>query len=314
MFRKKGDLKIVLALGGGGSRGLAHLGVIKALLENGIPISGIAGTSMGSIIGAMYCETLDIDLMYERVHSYLNSRKFREFHEDFLEGHQKEDFWSQLFERFKKQVAVNLALQKISLGDAGELFNALDNLIGVKYFKDLQLPFLCVADDLKTGKKVIQKEGRLKPALAGSSAIPGFLPPVEYEGYLLCDGMLTSVIPTLEAREIGSFVIGVDVRQDIPYVDGFGSAIDVLIRAELITSDFRSEILGRQADFLISPDVGKYLWNDFSNWQGLIDEGYRATVEKLPGLIDKLEEKRSWILRYGYDPVYRLVKKITGRK
>jgi NTE family protein len=300
----KKKLKVVLALGGGGSRGLAHLGVLRALLESGIPISGIAGTSMGSVIGALYSETLDIEIMYERIESYLSSQKFREFESDTLSEQRFEEFWSNLFARFKKQVAVNLALQKISLGDAAELHNALDYLIHAKTFEDLQIPFTCVADDLKSGSKVVLKEGNLKPALIASSSVPGYLPPVEYGNYLLCDGMLTSVIPTIEAAELGDFIIAVDVRQDINYTEEFESALDILIRSDLISANFRADILGQKADALICPDVGEYGWNDFSNWRGIIEEGYNATVKAIPGIIKKLREKRTFIYRYGLDPLY----------
>jgi len=308
------NCKIVLALGGGGARGLAHLGVIQSLEEHKIPIRAIAGTSMGAIAGALYAETMDIKAAINRMAEYFECEEFEAIHTSNFKKGGVEDFWTQLFNRFRKQLAVNIAAQKISLGDAGDLFNAIDQLILSKRFEDLQLPFICIADDLKSGKKVIFNSGKLKPALAASSAIPGILPPVEIGEYLLCDGMLTSVIPTVEAKELGNFIIAVDVRQEMTSVTELNSALDILVRADVITSHFRADILGEKADVLISPAVGKFVWSDFKNWKEIIKSGYDATNEKIPEILDKIKYRHSITYRYGYKPLHNLTKRIINWK
>lgn len=289
MNKKKN--RIVLALGGGGSRGLAHLGVIRAFTERNIPIDAIVGTSMGAIIGAMYAETKDHDLMLERIRSFFSSEQFHEIGDGNWGNKDVQDFWEQIFSRLKRQVVINVALQKKSLGDIGDLNKAINNLIFVKTFEELKIPFACVSCDLKSGKKLLLKEGSLLPALAASSAVPGFLPPVEFNGHLLSDGLISSVIPAVEAREFGEIVVAVDVHQTIPYQSNFNNALEIILRADLISSNFRSNLLAEKADFVISPDVGEYIWSDFKNWEKIVMKGYAAGKSRADELINLIADR-----------------------
>lgn len=282
--------RVVLALGGGGSRGLAHLGVIRAFRERNIPIDAIVGTSMGAIIGAMYAETEDHELMLERIRTFFSSEQFNEIEGGNWRNTNVKDFWEQIFSRLKRQVVINVAMQKKSLGDIGDLNKAINNLIYVKTFKELKIPFACVSCDLKSGKKLVLKEDFLLPALAASSAVPGFLPPVEYNGHLLSDGLISSVIPTVEAREFGDIVVAVDVHQAIPYQSNFNNALEILLRADLISSNYRSNLLAEKADFVISPDVGEYIWSDFNNWENIVMKGYAAGKSRADELINLIAD------------------------
>jgi NTE family protein len=172
-----GHKRVGLALGGGGARGMAHVGVIRVLEREGIPIDCIAGTSAGSLVGAVYAAGV-------RGHRLLEmALQIR---------------WRDIAQIvWPRQGFVSFARMETFLG----------NLLGDLSFNDLDLPYAAVTADLVTGEQVVLKEGRLAPAVRASCSVPGVITPVEINGRVLVDGGVVNNLPISVVRELGADVV-----------------------------------------------------------------------------------------------------------
>ncbi len=185
----KNDKKIGLALGSGGGRGMAHIGVIKSLLKNKIPIDFIAGSSIGSIIGGIYAATGDINEV-EKIANSINFKKFiRSFFRRSSEG-------KSIFDK-----KFNLFFEKI---------------IGNVNIEDLKIPYCAVGSNLLTGEIVKINKGNLIQAMKASTAIPLILNPVKIEDELIFDGGMITPVPVEVVKEMGAdVVIGVSLYGNV---------------------------------------------------------------------------------------------------
>jgi NTE family protein len=175
---------IGLALGSGGIRGLAHIGVLKVLIENNIPIDYIAGTSIGAWVGALYAINRDLDMVRERALEYR---------------------WD------KMQALMELTL-KGGMVKGKKVEQLLSEWMSNVDFKDLQMPVSVVTSDLISGNEYVINDGPVAPAVRASIAIPVIFQPVAYRGRLLVDGALLHPLPVDVARNMGAdHVIGVNV-------------------------------------------------------------------------------------------------------
>ncbi len=282
LFRKK---RLGLALGGGAARGMAHIGVLKALEEANIPIDVITGTSMGAIIGGMYAAQPEADLVKLKFEDYLESDIFRKSRLDFAVEREQLD-GEGLFYRYsqlaRKKIFLTLSMTTrafVSQATADKSFNFLLPDVDIE---KMSRPFAVSALDLNSCHEVVLSSGPLRRAVAATSALPGVLPPVEVEGQLLVDGGWINVIPIIPARQLGAeLVIAVDVGCDLGGTDAT-SGLAVVFRADVATRNALAELQLTQADLVISPDVGVNHWADFSRADMLIDKGYQAVQEKLP--------------------------------
>lgn len=189
MARIGKNKRVGLALGSGGARGWAHLGVLQALREKNIQVEYVAGTSMGSVVGAFFAAEREDTL--RRLAEHLDWRRLGQF------------FWE-------------ISLSRSGLTDGKRLLEEMSKLIGVKDFRELTLPFRAVATDLDTGGEVVLRAGNLAQALRASLSIPGVFSPVTIGKRLLVDGGLVNPVPVNVAREMGAqVVIAVDVSQGI---------------------------------------------------------------------------------------------------
>lgn len=181
--------RVGLALGSGGARGWAHLGVLQALREKGIQVDYVAGTSMGAVVGAFLAAGREDALLDLALH--LDWKRLRQF------------FWE-------------VSLSRSGLTDGRRLLEETRILLGMREFRELRLPFRCVATDLNTGGEVILGSGNLLEALRASISIPGVFSPVWVGKRLLVDGGLVNPVPVNVVREMGAqIVIAVDVSQGI---------------------------------------------------------------------------------------------------
>ncbi|MDZ4178055.1 MAG: patatin-like phospholipase family protein [Coriobacteriia bacterium] len=252
--------RIGLVLGGGGVRGAAHLGVLAVLEEAGIRPDVIAGTSVGSIIGACHCAGLSVDEMRDTMRSLK---------------------WGDL---------TRLAWgSKLAILDTSPLLRFIDEAIGGRDFDELDRPFAAVACDILTGRKVVIREGSVAEAVIASSAVPGVFPPRERGEYLLIDGGAVANLPIRVARDMGAdYVIGVDI---IPPLDGSRRPEDIK-DILLMTFDIRgrtTQVADEDAaDVLISPLLtGMPPW-DFDLVDEMEELGRAATEKVLPGLLSDL--------------------------
>jgi len=241
-----------LALGGGGARGFAHLGALKAFEENGITFDFIAGTSVGSLVGALY--------------SY---------------GLKSEEIIEEAKKLNKKDIKTNKIAFMPSKTEG--IQTIIKNVLGDINFKDLKKPFCAVAVDIKSGKEVNIKQGNLAKAVAGSCAVPGVFNYVDFDDFRLMDGGLQNTIPSDVVKSMGAdFVIAIDCNpnrgygtESTKFVDILSAAIRILMKSNAVK--------GRMfADVLIEPDTKRFKSTKLVGSEEMIMEGYTATLKKIP--------------------------------
>ncbi len=253
-------MKVALVLGGGGARGFAHVGVLRVLEQERIPIDLLVGTSAGSFIGAIYADTRD---SFE-----LESVAWSASKEDLFD-------WSLL----------GSARGPVT-GKALRAF--IGRHVRARTIEELAIPFVAVATDLVTGEEVVLDRGPVAPAVHASSAIPGVFRPVDLGGRTLVDGGTVDPIPVRPARERGAdVVIAVDIGKEIPGEEP-GNFASISLRSLAILKRELGRYKAAEADVVISPKVGDTSPFDFSKRKELMAAGMAATREALPAIRDAI--------------------------
>ncbi len=288
----KEKLKVGLALGGGGARGLAHIGVLKVLERENIPIDLIAGTSMGAIIGGVYALKQDISAIEKIAEKY---SKISEFNIDFSfneKGEKDKPFFLKKMSDFlKKGYILNLELRRKYINEGEGVKKIIKELVNDNTFLDTKIPFATVAADLVKGEKVILNQGKLFDALLASSSIPGMFPPVILDKKILVDGGIVDVVPIEALQSLGAnFVIAVNVSQTIKKRAEFNNAVEIFFRSDSITSAELRKLQLSFADIIITPKVGRFHWSDFSKHEQCIREGEIAAQDVISELKQKLKK------------------------
>ena len=263
-------MKIGLALGGGGARGIAHLGVWQRLQELGIPIHCIAGTSIGAIAGAVIAAgRVDEALAWCEMSSW---KKLPQLLFDFPT---------------MKALIAGRSVEK-----------KLRQIIATEGFADLAMPFAAVATDLNTGEAVMMQDGDLISAVRASMSIPGVFSPIERDGRVLVDGQFVNPVPVSVCRALGAdVVIAVDVNPlgDPATAKPFKKLriTDVLLKSFGILNYelTRRELAVNKPDVLIRPDVGKVVALDFRRVGPLVEIGRQAVDERMVGMLRAKEER-----------------------
>ena len=290
-FRKLG-----LALGGGGARGGVHLGVLKVLEEQGIPVHCVAGSSIGAVVRALYAAGVTAQEMEKRILRYLESDIFSRTQFNMAETLEKRPNLRMLHRAsflLKKEFVMMLALARPFLIPKETFRENLaflfDNTRG--QIEDTPIPLAVVATDLETGEEVILKEGPLIDALYASCTYPGVVESVRLKGRLLVDGGLSEMIPVKAARLLGSdAVLAVDLEPPIEARLEDLSAFDVMVRAEevLMAQLIRYEV--HDADIVIRPRKGDTGWYDFAKIPLYIPFGEEAAREQVPQIYQVLSK------------------------
>lgn len=287
-------MKLAFALGGGGARGIAHIGVIKALGEAGIKPDLLVGTSMGSIIGAMYAQVQDAESVETRLRQFVESKEYAEM--GLMNHHrnpEKTSFFGNIARRLEERIVVNLSYSQKSIYKQENFRKALDCLIDGGVIEQLPVQFAAVAGDLNTGEKVVLDSGDIETAVLASGSIPGFLPPVEYWGWLLTDGEVADLVPCETARELGAgFVIGVDVGQELSPCPPLDNAFDIVFRTGHIKSRHLAVRMMKFGDVIIRPQVSQFHWTQFDQVQPLVEAGYEAGRSAIDEIRRKLKLKK----------------------
>ena len=277
--------KIGLVLSGGAARGLAHVGVLKALEEQGIHIDAIAGTSMGAVIGGLYASGYKIDELEKLAMGI-------DWQEALSDAPAREDV---PFRR-KQDDRDFLVKQKLSFRDDGSLGLPLGVIQGqnlslllesllahssdVRDFDKLPIPFRAVATDIVSGEKVVFRKGHLPQVIRASMSIPAVFAPVEINGQLLVDGGMVDNIPVDVAREMGvDMVIVVDIGTPLRGRKQLNTVFDILNQSITLMTRSNSEVQLASLhtdDVLIQPSLASFGVTDFGRSQDIIDAGYRA--------------------------------------
>jgi NTE family protein len=251
---------IGLALGGGFARGFAHLGVLQVLEQNQIPISHIAGTSVGSILGAAYASGAPL----ERIIETCRTLRFRDI--------------------------ARWRVSRLGLASNHRLATLIERVFESRDFEDLRIPLAVVATDLTSGEPVVFTQGNLVDAIRASCAFPGLFEPVEIGTRCLADGGLVAPVPTHAARELGAgIVIGVSVGMQDGHRGAPTNIFQVVSRAVNAAQKHQLELWERDADLVLRPDVQSLAWDDFDRADEAIAAGAAAArralqrIEKLLG-------------------------------
>lgn len=267
-----------LALSGGGARGYAHVGAIRALLEAGIEIDAIAGTSIGSVVAGAYALHQTVDALYD------------------------------LARRFASRAAIfDYTLPFVAINRTAKLNATMRAIYGDHYIEDLWIPYFCVATNLTRATPLINRQGMLRQAIRGSLAIPAVFTPILVDGDLVVDGGVMNNFPVDLMREfvesgmvIGSAVSPARERVNKPFeiedeVSGWGvlfsrltgrkkrvpALTKTVLRALEVNSVYRVRTYEHVVDLLIRPDASKYSILEFDASAPLFEIGYNETQEKL---------------------------------
>jgi len=254
--------KIGLALGSGGARGMAHVGVIKVLEEEGIIVDYIAGSSMGSLVGALYASGIGPEMLVK------------------LGINLKRKYW------------MDLTVPKMGFVSGDKIKEMVKILTHGKDIEQLNIPLSIVATDLLKGERVIFNQGPVCDAVRASISIPGIFVPEEVNGRILVDGGVIDRVPISVAREMGAdIVIGVDVG-------GMSSEVKPTTIFEVISRSI--DIMEREifkhrvvdADIMIRPTVDQYSATAFTQIEELIEAGEQAAKQMLVTIKEAIQAWR----------------------
>lgn len=257
------NIDIALVLGGGGARGVAHVGVLEVLLKAGIRPDLIVGCSAGALVGALYADSLDIDLVKTTI----------------------------LGTKLNHMLDFSFSFLLFSLSNGEKLKDYLSQKIKARNFEELRLPFIAVATNLQFGTDTIFGTGPLIPALRASSAFPGVFFPIKIQKQYFIDGGLANPVPVSVARKYKpKIVIAADIGEELSEQSP-GHMLALIKRSLDISYMQLSDITARKADILIQfpfRDIGTF--NDLMH-KYLYQEGKRATKLKLDEIQALIKER-----------------------
>jgi NTE family protein len=286
--------KIGLVLSGGGAKGMAHIGILKALEEAGITPDFITGTSMGSIMGGLYSigytadELKEIALTADWDQLLSNKLKLNEV------AYEEKDYYG----RYITDLTISGSKFELPKGliEGQKLSMTLSTLtrgvMNINDFNDFPIPFACIAADIENGNKVVLNKGSLARSIRASMAIPTVFTPVVIDDHLLVDGGLVHNFPVEESIEMGAdYVIGVYVGTDLLKKEEMTSPFNVLTQSAFILSAIDNDVQKKLVNFYIEPDLTGYSTKDFNKAAEIIaigEECGKKLVEKFRALNDSL--------------------------
>ncbi len=250
---------IGVALGGGFARGIAHIGVLKVLEQENIPVRMVTGTSVGALMGAAYCSGVSLADLEELAHNV----RFTTF--------------------------ARWTLSRCGFASNDRMVSFLTRILKVKTFEELRIPLGVTATDFNTGEAVVFHSGSIIDPVRASCAYPGMFLPVEIRGRYLVDGMLSHPVPTRPVREMGADrVLAVHLKGTWAKGGPPRHLFDVIGQSFAIAQDAMSSLWREAADLIIEPDVAGFAYDDFKRADALIGVGEAAMRKALP-------EVRKWL-------------------
>ena len=260
-------MRIGLALSGGAARGIAHIGVLQYLEERGVKTCCVAGTSAGSIVGALYCSGKNV----EEIKKIISKMSWKDM--------------------------VKISIPRKGLIDTSRLLDIIKKHIGEITFEELKIPLYINAVDLLTGSEIVFKKGPVAEAVQASCAIPGIFTPVKWNKHLLVDGGLIDNVPAgLIERQSVDYIIAVNVGAQGPLLKEPDNIFEILIQSFDIIRRQRDIPAYKFADILIAPDLADFSFWDNSRFDELVKIGYDAAKNALDEI--NLEQKQSSLSRW----------------
>lgn len=268
---------IGMALGGGFARGMAHIGVLKVLEAEGIPVRVVAGTSVGALIGAIYCSGVSIAEL-EKVACSVRFTTFAR--------------WT---------------VSRYGFASNDRMVSFLTRTLKVKTFEQLRIPLGVTATDFNSGEGVVFHSGSIIEPVRASCAYPGMFLPVEIRGRYLVDGMLSYPVPTAPLHEMGADrVIAVHLRGQWSRNGAPRHLFDVIGQSFAIAQDQMSHLWRGAADVIVEPDVAGFAYDDFKRAGELVRAGEVAMRQALP-------EVRKWLETPAETPVPAKTRRVVAR-
>ncbi len=254
IFKKK--RKVTLVLGGGSARGVAHIGVLKVLEREKIPIDAIVGTSMGALIGAAYTIGLSVDKMEEKAY------------------------------KFSANKLLDPTIPKMGLLAGNRLEASIKNLIDHKNFEDCKIPVAVVTTDIENGEEVVYQRGDLVKIIRASCSWPGIFNPVVIDGRLLVDGGIKNSVPTRIAKMLGAdYMIAVDVGFCVKR-GKVENVFQMILQSFQITGEELNKYQAREADVIIKVELDNIDQVAFDRARESVERG-REAAERSIGQIKK---------------------------
>ena len=286
------NLKIGLALGGGGARGACHIGVLKILEDNGIIPDVIAGTSAGSMIGAMYASEMNAHIVEQKYMKHIQSENFKDLGFRYIANSEKDDsIFSQIVKQIKNQYVLMVSSNRKSIIKNERLSKAANILFETKKFEDLKIPLLVTATDLVTGNPIIYKTGDLVDAVVQSSTIPGFVEPTYQNNRMLVDGGIS--LPTPVTPLIGEcdFIISINITRGVSNQPEPNNIFEILNRSRDISIGQLNKYLLEKANFIIKPDHNNLHWSAFDKSDEFLKVGEKAASDSIESLLNALDSE-----------------------
>ena len=251
---------IGLALGGGFARGIAHIGVLKVLEEEGIPVRVVTGTSVGALIGACYCSGLSLTEMQDVAHSV----RFTTF--------------------------ARWTLSRFGFASNDRMVAFLTRTLKCKTFEELRIPLGVTATDFNSGEGIVFHSGSIIDPVRASCAYPGMFLPIEIRGRYLVDGMLSHPVPTRPLRDMGAErVLAVHLKGTWAKGGAPRHFFDVIGQSFAIAQDAMASVWRSAADVVVEPDVAGFAYDDFKRAGELIKAGEFAMRQAMPQVRKWLE-------------------------
>jgi NTE family protein len=284
-------MKIGLALGVGGAKGFAHIGVIKVLEKYKIPIHMICGTSMGAIIGGVYALYKDATKLEKMVDEFFQEERWKHLGFSLFLKSQLPQPVRWVVEFIKEKYIYTKGLIKPYIINDTHIIPILESIFQDKEFKDTKLPFSVVALDLISGEDRIINQGKLVSAIRASISMIGIFPFVRDEKELLVDGGVTQSVPISPLQQLGAqVIIASSLISKLKEPPPLHTAFQVMLRADEVARHRLSMNYLKGADVVITPEVDEIHWADFSSYKETIEKGERATEK----VIREIKEKISY--------------------
>lgn len=299
-MRSPFDIRIGVALGGGAARGLAHVGVLRALQQADIPVHVVTGTSIGALIGAGYAATVDAADLEFRIRDYVTSDEFKQNRLSFLrESKSKRGHLSySVANLIRRGIVYGTSTLKGSFLSAENFARSMAKVVPDIPIEETRLVFGAVALDVRAAQKVVLSRGSLRRAVAASSAIPGLLPPIPVGERLLVDGGWIDKVPVLTAYRLGAdVVIAVDISAEYEGSADADRGVDVMMRANAIRDSVMVRLSCRMADVVVEPAVKRIHWADFSALDRMIvagDDAVRGRLDVIRRRIGRARRRTRW--------------------
>jgi NTE family protein len=253
--------KVGLALAGGFARGIAHIGVLRAFRDAGIPIDCVSGTSVGALIGAGFCSGVSLEKMQE-IGQATTFADFGRWTPSWL------------------GLATNQRMEKY-----------LARMTPATTFAELKIPLAISATDINAGVTIYYLNGSLAAPLRASCAYPGLFVPIQYEGRTLVDGFLTAPVPVEGALILGADIV-IAVYLEAGGIENPRTAVDIISRSFNIIQKHTDVTWRQQANVIIEPEVSSFAWDDFTKTPELVAAGEAAAMNALPEIVAFLRGKK----------------------